>query len=173
MQHKPAFLLGFALLCSSTLLQASSVLRCEDATGNITFTTLGCPSGQDMQRQEAYNPPPGSVTPLLPGALEQTERPGRKSAQSTQAKPAQSSEVVIVGQRDDGCGNRLSPEQRRRALINQQTPPGMTRKDVESLLGRPDKIVSRNGETRYVYQEKKGRSSQVTFDEHDCVKGKR
>ncbi|MDG6404813.1 cell envelope protein SmpA, partial [Pseudomonas quasicaspiana] len=29
------------------------------------------------------------------------------------------------------------------------------------------------GETRYVYHEKKGRSSQVTFDEHDCVKGKR
>ena len=164
MRHKPACLLGFALLCSSTLLQANSVLRCEDATGNITFTTLGCPSGQDMRRQEAYNAPPGSSTPLLPGA-EQADRSARK--------PVPPKELVIVGQRDDGCGNRLSAEQRRRAIINQQTPPGMTRKDVENLLGSPDKVVSRNGETRYVYNEKKGRSSQVTFDEHDCVKGKR
>lgn len=167
MNQTHARLLGLALLCSSTLLQASSVLRCEDATGNITFTTLGCPSGQDVQWQDAYNAPPGSVTPLLPGA-EQVDKSARKSAQA-----AQSEELVIVGQRDDGCGNRLSAEQRRRAIINQQTPPGMTRKDVESLLGRPDKVVSRNGETRYVYHEKKGRSSQVTFDEHDCVKGKR
>lgn len=172
MNQTHARLLGLALLCSSTLLQASSVLRCEDATGNITFTTLGCPSGQDVQWQDAYNAPPGSVTPLLPGA-EQQDRSGRRSAQAAQSKAAQSEELVIVGQRDDGCGNRLSAEQRRRAIINQQTPPGMTRRDVESLLGRPDKVVSRNGETRYVYHEKKGRSSQVTFDEHDCVKGKR
>lgn len=172
MRHTPTCLLGFALLCSSTLLQASSVLRCEDATGNITFTTLGCPSGQDMQQQDAYNAPPGSVTPLLPGA-EQADGSGRRSAQPAQSKAAQSKELVIVGQHDDGCGNRVSAEQRRRAIINQQTQPGMTRRDVESSLGKPDKVVRRNSETRYVYHEKKGRSSQVTFDEHDCVKGKR
>jgi hypothetical protein len=167
MRYKPACLLGFALLCPLTLLQASSVLRCEDATGNITFTTLGCPSGQDTQWQEAYNAPPGTLTPLLPGA-EQADRQTRKPAQFAQPK-----ELVVVGQHDDGCGNRLSAEQRRRAIINQQTRPGMTRKDVESSLGKPDKVVRRNSETRYVYHEKKGRSSQVTFDEHDCVKGKR
>ncbi len=49
----------------------------------------------------------------------------------------------------------------------------MTKRDVESLLGRPDKISNRNGELRYVYEQKKGRSNSVTFDEDGCVKGKR
>ena len=38
---------------------------------------------------------------------------------------------------------------------------------------RPDKITNRNGELHYVYNQKKGRSNKVTFDEHGCVKGKR
>jgi hypothetical protein len=160
-------LLWAALLALSPHLQASSVQRCEDAMGHITFTSIGCPSGQDMQWQKAYNPPPGSSTPMLPGAEP------RGSAVRKTTRPAAGEDILVIGQRDDGCGNRLSAEQRRRAIINQQTPPGMTRRDVESLLGKPDKVITRNGETRYTYQEKKGRSSQVTFDENDCVKGKR
>ena len=132
--------------------------------GNVTFTSLGCPDGQDMRWQDAYNAPPGSAAHLLPPA----EPPNRANPPAKRNK-----DIVVAGERDDGCGNRLSAEQRRRAIINQQTPPGMTRRDVESLLGRPDKVSSRNGETRYVYHEKKGRSSQVTFDENGCVKGKR
>ena len=49
----------------------------------------------------------------------------------------------------------------------------MTQRDVESLLGRPDKVTHNNGELRYVYNQKKGRSNTVTFDENGCVKGKR
>ena len=167
MHLKASLLLGVALLGSTHLghfAQASSVQRCEDAMGNVTFTSLGCPHGQDMRWQDAYNAPPGSTAHLLPGA----EPSGRATPHANRNK-----DIVVAGERDDGCGNRLSAEQRRRAIINQQTPPGMTRKDVESLLGRPDTVSSRNGETRYVYHEKKGRSSQVTFDENGCVKGKR
>ncbi|KFE57861.1 outer membrane protein assembly factor BamE domain-containing protein [Pseudomonas syringae] len=164
MPFKASLLLGIALLGPVHSLQASTVQRCEDATGNITFTTLGCPVAHSMQQQKAYNAPPGSSVPTAEGA-DKTWRRLETAPRNT--------DVVVVGERDDGCGNRLSADQRRRAIINQQTPPGMTRRDVESLLGRPDKVVSRNGETRYVYKEKKGRSSQVTFDENGCVKGKR
>lgn len=164
MPFKVSLILGIALSSSAHFLQASSVQRCEDARGNVTFTSLGCPAGHAMQWQEAYNAPPGSTTHLLP-FVEQLER--------KQIAPLRGPEIVVVGERDDGCGNRLNADQRRRAIINQQTPAGMTVRDVESLLGRPDKVISRNGETRYVYQEKKGRSSQVTFDENGCVKGKR
>lgn len=164
MPFKTRLLLGFILLTPVHLVQASSVQRCEDARGNVTFTSLGCPAGHAMQQQKAYNAPPGSTTHLLPFV----DHPERKPA-----TPVRGPEIVVVGERDDGCGNRLSADQRRRAIINQQTPAGMTLRDVESLLGRPDKVISRNGETRYVYQEKKGRSSQVTFDDNGCVKGKR
>ncbi len=158
---------GIALLILIDFAQASGIQRCEDAMGHVTFTSLGCPDAQVMQPQGAYNAPPGSTTYLLPPAEPQGPA-NHKPGQANRSK-----DIVIAGERDDGCGNRLSGEQRRRAVINQQTPPGMTRRDVESLLGRPDKVTTRNGETRYVYHEKKGRSSQVTFDQNGCVKGKR
>lgn len=167
MHHKPSFFLAITLLCTTTPLLASSVQRCEDTAGNITFTSLGCPTGDKAHWQKTFNAPPGTVTPMLPTV----EQPSRSSGNRNPTPLYK--DLVVVGQRDDGCGNRLNAEERRRATINQQTPPGMTRKDVESLLGRPDRVVSRNGETRYVYNEKKGRSSQVTFDENGCVKGKR
>ncbi|WP_434680610.1 outer membrane protein assembly factor BamE [Pseudomonas sp. R1-18] len=157
------FSLGCAVMVFSTLATASSVQRCEDNAGNITFTTLGCPADHSSETRKVSSPPPGSVAPLLPQA-QTTQRGSRDSV---------GEEVVIVGQRDDGCGNRLTAEQRRQAIINQRTPPGMTRRDVESLLGRPDKVVNRNGELRYVYKEKKGRTNTVTFDAEGCVKGKR
>ncbi|MFJ3484287.1 DUF4124 domain-containing protein [Pseudomonas sp. NPDC090202] len=148
-----------ALLCLPACTWANTVNRCEDERGHITFTTLSCPPGQNLKQHSAYNAPPGT---RLPAPTLQNDR---------QPVP-QDRELVIVGQRDDGCGNVLNAEQRRRAIINQQTPAGMTRRDVESLLGRPDRIVDRNGERRYIYEEKKGRSRQVTFDQNGCVKGK-
>ncbi|WP_426141530.1 outer membrane protein assembly factor BamE domain-containing protein [Pseudomonas sp. DWP3-1-2] len=156
------------LVCLPLSLHATVVQRCEDSAGNITFTSLGCPGEHDTQLRNAYNAPPGSNTheALLPPHAQALPR--RQAGADRKAK-----EITVVGQRDDGCGNRLSDEQRRRAIINRQTPPGMTQREVESVLGRPDKVVNRNGEMRYVYNEKKGRSSQVSFDEKGCVKGKR
>ncbi|KPW09057.1 Uncharacterized protein ALO42_00934 [Pseudomonas syringae pv. atrofaciens] len=165
MGMRPAnhLLLWSALLCLPATATASNVHRCEDASGKITFTTLGCPDGHSTRLQSAFNAPPGTRIDVLPPA---------STAQTARGKPADQT-VVVVGTRDDGCGNRLSAEQRRAAIINQRTPPGMTQRDVESLLGRPDKVTNRNGELHYVYNQKKGRSNKVTFDEHGCVKGKR
>jgi hypothetical protein len=154
--RKPVFA---ALLFFPVLATATTVHRCEDANGKLTFTTLACPAGHELKLQNAHNPLPGTV--VTPNSSAETKTRKR------------SEELVIVGQPDDGCGNVLNAEQRRRAIINQQTPAGMTKRDVESLLGKPDKIVGRNAELRYIYEEKKGKSRQVTFDENGCVKGKR
>ncbi|KPW71487.1 hypothetical protein ALQ65_03127 [Pseudomonas syringae pv. coriandricola] len=160
--HLPLF---SALLYLPAHVAASTVQRCEDAAGKVTFTTLGCPEGHSTQMQRAFNAPPGTRIELLP--------PAPAHSREAERRKTLPRELVVVGTRDDGCGNRLSAEQRRAAIINQRTPPGMTKRDVESLLGRPDKITNRNGELRYVYEQKKGRSNSVTFDEDGCVKGKR
>ena len=146
-----------ALLTLPLSVSAETVQRCVDAQGNTTFTTLGCPPGHFSSLHNAHNPKPGTVIA--------TPTP------TTHSAAARSRELVVVGEHDDGCGNRLGAVQRRKAIINQQTPAGMTRRDVESLLGKPDKIISRNAEQRYVYKEKNGRTRQVRFDENGCVMG--
>ncbi|TDV63334.1 cell envelope protein SmpA [Pseudomonas sp. LP_7_YM] len=145
-----------ALLLPATF-GATTVNRCEDALGAITFTTLSCPSGHARTPHSVNNALVGTIAPSS-AAAESLKKP---------LKP----ELVVIGQRDDGCGNILSAEQRRKAIINQQTPAGMTSRDVESLLGKPDKVIGRNAELRFLYEEKKGRSRQIQFDEHGCVKG--
>ena len=153
------------LLCPTPLL-ASSVFRCEDASGHITYTLQGCAAGQAQYRQEAHNPTPGKgkAVPLAKPAKAKTKR---KSAQRD------TREVTVVGSRDDGCGNHMTSSERRTAIIRQRITSGMSRADVESSLGKPDKITQHNGQTRYLYRGNQGNNRQVSFDAAGCVKGKR
>ena len=151
-----------ALLCLPLTTAASTIQRCEDTGGKIAFTYHGCPGDEKMTSR-----PRSGASAAAPSTPPSSTRPARQPSPSSRTNA-----IVVVGQRDDGCGNRLSADKRRRAIINRQTPPGMTRRDVESLLGRPDKVISKNSETRLVYEEKKGRSNQVTLDKDGCVKGK-
>jgi hypothetical protein len=154
-----ATIFSIGLLLLPLAAAATTVNRCHDPSGNVSFTTLSCEPGQDTTTQ-AINPTSGmTFTP--------------PTTKTDVVHPLRNREVMVVGQRDDGCGNVLSAGQRRKAIIDQKTPTGMTKRDVESLLGKPDKIVSRNAEVRYVYSERKGHRRQVIFDEHGCVKGKR
>lgn len=149
-------------LCPLPLL-AASVFRCEDVNGHITFTSQGCPSEQQKMLQHANNATPGSGKPV----------PMAKAATAQPVMRPTSSELIVVGQQDDGCGNRITGSTRRQAMIRHEVRAGMTLADVESTLGRPDKISSQNGQLRYQYLDNQGRSRQVNFDEDRCVKGKR
>ncbi|MEG5266345.1 cell envelope protein SmpA [Pseudomonas sp. JDS28PS106] len=159
------FALYGALLCLSALqafATPAAVQRCQDASGHFTFTTMGCPEDQASETREFFNAPPGSVMPGLSAPVTNGPSP-----------MAMNDDVVIVGQRDDGCGNQLSGEARRRAIINKRVVPGMSVREVENLLGRPAKVQHRNGELRYQYEDRKKKISHlVTFDSQGCVRGK-
>ncbi|SEJ28301.1 protein of unknown function [Azotobacter beijerinckii] len=150
------------LLCSSPLLFASSVYRCVASDGRITFTRHGCPTDQQQQLQNAFNASPGNGRPI-PMANDTPERTARTMEQSNSQEP------TIVGQQDDGCGNRITDRERREAIIKKEVRPGMTRADVDSAFGKPDKISSRNGRTSYQYRDNAGNTRQIDFDEHNCV----
>ena len=143
-------------LCLPFPAGAAIVHRCESDSGHITFTTLGCAANETLQPQRAHNPAPGSRPVPLNRAKPVTATPR---------------ELTVVGEHDDGCANLLSPQEKRRAIINQQVRPGMSRLEVESALGRPDRISTSNTATRYHYNLKRGRSSLVVLDEKGCVKG--
>ncbi|MGY2184086.1 outer membrane protein assembly factor BamE [Pseudomonas agarici] len=142
----------------SSCASAAIVQRCEDASGHITFTTLGCTQNQNLQILRADNPPPGGET--------RTATPKSPPKEPSTAPRG----FTVIGEHDNGCGNQLDAKVRRQAIIQQQVRPGMNRLEVESALGRPDRISTSNSVMRYHYNLKKGRSSLVLFDEKGCVK---
>ncbi len=155
-----------ALLLASPTTHAASVYRCVDETGHVTFTRQGCAPSQTAQMQNAFNPTPssGKATRMAEPSSQQTKRQ-RKHADT-------GATLTVVGEQDDGCGNLLTQQARRKAIVEQQVRAGMTRADIESALGRPDAISSNNGQTRYRYSPQKGRSRSVSFDENGCVRAK-
>ncbi len=154
---------GLALSICLSPASAASVYRCSDGQGHVTFTRHGCPANEHTQRQDATNQPPGSGR-AVPLAKPAARRRDRRQADDS---------LTVVGEREDGCGNRLTPRERRSAIIAQRVRPGMTRADVESTFGKPDAISSRNGQLQYRYSNDKDRSRTVNFDEQGCVRGKR
>ncbi|MDP3816523.1 hypothetical protein [Pseudomonas sp.] len=152
-----------AILLYPSLSLSSNVFRCENGKGQVTFAQHGCPGAQTQQLQHAYNPTPGSGKPVPLAKTRKTKRSAKQESDHA---------VVVVGVQQDGCGNRLSSSERRTAIIRQKISSGMSRADVESSLGKPDRITQHNGQARYLYRDKKGNSRQVSFDEAGCVKGK-
>ncbi|MFG0583468.1 hypothetical protein ACF8C1_09495 [Pseudomonas sp. zjy_9] len=158
--------LHIAALCAAALLHpiqdssATSVFRCEDANGQITFTRHGCAPDQTQYRQEVRNHSPGSGKPI-PLAV-----PRARTATPTTRSRA----PVIVGEQDDGCGNLLSSSEKRQAIIRREVRSGMSSADVESSLGKPDRITRQNGRQRYHYRDKRGDNQLISFDEAGCVK---
>lgn len=157
----PPLLLLLSLLSPLPLALATTVHRCEAANGRTTFTTLSCAAGENVSLQNVRTFTPGSTMALMPEA-----GPSETSGMKIKRR-----EPTVVGQTQDKCGNLISARERREAIINQRVLAGMSQQDVESALGKPDKISIRNSATSYRYNTLRGRSAQVEFDERGCTKG--
>ncbi|MGB8921508.1 MAG: cell envelope protein SmpA [Pseudomonas sp.] len=155
------FLLA-TLLCLPPAGAATTLHRCEAPDGRITFTSLSCASDELLSVQEVHPYSPGSVVAIMP----------EHNHEETSSMKARSREPSIIGRMQDKCGNLIDARQRREAIINQRVIAGMSQQDVESALGKPDKVNIRTSTTSYRYDLKRGRSAQVDFDEKGCVKGK-
>lgn len=151
------------LLSLASTCEAAAVFRCEDASGHVSFTQLGCPAGQAGETVVADNPPPGgrSVTPMA-------ETKTKKASIGRKSVP-----LAVIGEREDRCGRRLDEKERCKAIVEQRIMAGMTRSDVERALGKPDRVSGNNAEVRYQYKADKRRGARsVSFDQEGCVKGK-
>jgi hypothetical protein len=151
-----------ALLYPPPCALATTIHRCEATNGRITFTTLSCTTGESLSLQEVHTFTPGNTTALMPEA----------DFRETSGMKIRKRDPTVVGQGEDKCGNLISARERREAIINQRVVAGMSQQDVESALGKPDKISIRNSTTSYRYDTKRGRSAHVEFDERGCTKGK-
>ena len=77
------------LLSLASTCEAAAVFRCEDASGHVSFTQLGCPAGQAGETVVADNPPPGgrSVTPMAETKTKKgVHRPEKRAARGDRRK---------------------------------------------------------------------------------------
>ncbi|MGU3345665.1 cell envelope protein SmpA [Pseudomonas monsensis] len=162
MPSKTSIFVLTSLLCLPPAGAATTLHRCEAVDGSITFTSMSCANGEQRSVQEVHPYLPGSVIAVIP-EHDHEETSGMKNRRR---------EPGVVGTAVDQCGNLISARQRREAIINQRVIAGMSQEDVESALGKPDKVNVRTSTTSYRYDLKRGRSAQVDFDERGCVKGK-
>jgi len=162
LSSNPRCFLLSTLLCLPLASAATTVHRCEDGEGRITFTTLSCTAGERLSQHEVRTYLPGSTVAVMPDA-DTTDTSGMKIP----PRP-----LVVVGRQEAPCDPPIDARQRRDAILNKRIIAGMTVRDVESVLGKPDKINVQNSSTSYRYTPKRGRSAQVVFDEKGCVKGK-
>lgn len=165
--------LSITFLTLLTLLptsEAATVFRCTTPSGQITFSQHGCSTDQTQSLQEATNPTPGSGKPV---PMAKPERMTKRQTAS-RSERRQYNEVVVVAEQQDGCGNRVTGNERRKAIIDGRVKSGMTQADVESSLGKPDTISLQNGTTRFHYKaDKRHGTRTVSFDEDGCVMGKK
>ncbi|QXI16557.1 cell envelope protein SmpA [Pseudomonas hamedanensis] len=160
MPSKSALILLTALL-HTTLSKATTLHRCQAPDGSVTFTSMSCAAGEQLSLQEVHSYSPGWVA-IMP----------EFNHEAVTGMKDRGREPGIIGGAEHKCGNLIDSSQRREAIINRQVIAGMSQRDVESALGKPDKINTRTSTTSYRYDLKRGRSAQIDFDERGCVKGK-
>lgn len=156
-----AFLLPACLFCLPSSAAPITLHRCEASDGSVTFTSMSCAQGEQRSTQEVHPYSPGSVAVM----------PEHDHERMTELK-AMRREPGVVAHAEDNCGNLIDNRQRREAIINRRVIAGMSQQDVESALGKPDKVNIRTSTTRYSYDLKRGRTAQIDFDERGCVKAK-
>ncbi|KAE9641847.1 cell envelope protein SmpA [Pseudomonas sp. PB103] len=162
MPSKPILFLLTCLLYLPQNGEAATLHRCEGADGSLTFTSMSCAQGERFSTQEIHPYSPGSVVAVMPEA----------NHEKTSGMGAQGREPGIIGGAEHICGNVIDARQRREAIINRRVIAGMSAQDVESALGKPDKVNIRTSTTTYRYDIKRGRTAQIDFDQRGCVKEK-
>lgn len=152
------------ILCAFTLIylpsaSASSVTRCESSHGQITFTHLDCPEGHSRSHQNVTSPATIGSNKSLPNVENIKKRKRNRS----------SIKFAGITSEEGDCPAPITGRERREAIIKKQIRSGMTLSDVESALGKPNKINRKNNKTQYSYKDSKGHTQQVSFDSAGCV----
>jgi hypothetical protein len=166
MYRNPVTFMCLAILFFSHTATATTVFRCVSEQGRVSFSANGCLKEEAISHQEIKNPKPGGSglnLSIMPQSLLQP------STSKNQLPAPQ--EPAIAGAKEATCLSTLSGSERRTAIIQKKVIAGMTREDVESALGKPDRITEHNSRARYHYvTQHKRHSRTVSFDDSGCVK---
>jgi len=171
-----ALLLAGALISSHA--SAATIFKCVDAAGKVTFTKgQNCPDNTDLDDVvRAHNPRiSGSSSPVQ---MAQPRTQARTSAATgaygaSQPQQAPRRGVAVIGGSVPRveCNTGLSDRDLRTAKVRGEVVPGMSRKDVESIHGKPNRDGSARGAgTSTYWNDKYVDVTSVNYDAGGCVR---
>ncbi|MGP0174186.1 DUF4124 domain-containing protein [Pseudomonas sp. NCHU5208] len=171
------------LLCLLTgampAAQAATVFKCVDAKGKVTFTQQNCPDNHALDDVvSAHNQTPSGSS--APTRMAQPSRhaaarqsPSAQGYMPDQAKGEGASVTVVGGSAErPPCSTGLSDRDLRTAKVRGEIVPGMSRKDVESMYGAPNRDGHAHGAGASTYwNDKYLDQTTVGYDSNGCVRG--
>ncbi|WP_341304728.1 DUF4124 domain-containing protein [Pseudomonas sp. TMP25] len=136
------FIIGIAALLTGDAC-AATMFKCVDAKGRVTFTQANCPDDHQLDDVvSAYNAPPsGSSEPVkmaAPRQQRQVNASGYSNGQPSNSAPPNAVTVVGGTKERAPCSTGLSDRDLRTAKLRGEVVPGMSRKDVEQMYGKPN-----------------------------------
>ncbi len=165
------------LLASATNMAcAASVFKCVDAKDKVTFTQQNCPDNHALDdvvsaRNQA---PSGTSAPSRMAEPARQATQYRSAERYTQQPAQQSRGVTVVGGSAERapCSTGLSDRDLRTAKVRGEIVPGMSRKDVESMYGKPNRDGHARGAGASTYwNDKYLDQTSVGYDSRGCVRG--
>lgn len=168
---------GFILaaLLMSSQASAATIFKCVDAAGKVTFTKgRNCPDNTGLDDVvRAHNPNiSGSSAPVQMAQPRWQAQPSQ-TPQSYQQPQRQQRGVAVVGgsaPRPE-CNTGLSDRDLRTAKVRGEIVPGMSRKDIESIHGKPNRDGSARGAgTSTYWNDKYVDVTSVNYDAGGCVR---
>jgi hypothetical protein len=170
--HKALIALAAVLLSSQ--LQAATVFKCVDAAGKVTFTqNQNCPDSHSLDDVvSAHNPTISGSGPASVMATPRGSSSGAALARGADQPSARKGVTVVGGSAPQaGCNTGLSDQDLRTAKVRGEVVSGMSRKDVESIHGKPNSDSNaRGGGTNTYWNDKYVSLTSVSFDSGGCVR---
>ncbi len=159
--------IGLAIILLASLTRptgATSVTKCVDTHGQVTYTQQQCP---DSTRQ-SETIPADNPTISAPGEHTRMASPVTAGPGASTTPP-----VIVVGGTggSPGCETGLSEQALRTAKVRGEIVPGMSRADIESLYGRPIGGVNARGAGVNTYWYNRRTRISIRFDQNGCVTG--
>lgn len=153
--------------------QAASVFKCVDAFGKVTFTQHNCPDASGLDDVvSAHNPrPSGSGQGTVMAVSPQAQSSGSYQQVSRPVQSSSSGVTVVGGSREKiPCDTGLSDRDLRTAKVRGEVVEGMSRKDVESMYGKPnsDGHAQGRGGSTYV-RDRYVEVTHVNYGRGGCV----
>lgn len=168
------------LLMASALVagqaHAATIFKCVDAAGKVTFTKgQNCPDNTGLDDVvRAHNPRiSGSSAPVqMAQPRIQSQPASGVTSPHVQHQPPRRGVAVVGGSAPRvECNTGLSDRDLRTAKVRGEIVPGMSRKDVESIHGKPNRDGSARGAgTSTYWNDKYVDVTSVRYDAGGCVR---